>query len=97
MEEEIGLPPDAVEVVGFLDSHETLNTGFAILPVVGFLGANFMLSINPQEVAEVFEAPLAIFSIRRIMPIDRLNAKASCASSMRSITVRIRYGARRRR
>jgi 8-oxo-dGTP pyrophosphatase MutT (NUDIX family) len=59
MEEEIGLPPEAVEVAGFLDSYETLNTGFAILPVVGFLGVNFMLSINPQEVAEVFEAPLA--------------------------------------
>jgi len=59
MEEEIGLPPEAVEVAGFLDSYETLNTGFAILPVVGFLGADFMLSINPQEVAEVFEAPLA--------------------------------------
>jgi len=59
MEEEIGLPPEAVEVAGFLDAHETLNTGFAILPVVGFLSADFMLSINPQEVAEVFEAPLA--------------------------------------
>jgi len=59
MEEEIGLPPEAVEVAGFLDSHVTLNTGFAILPVVGFLSADFMLSINPQEVAEVFEAPLA--------------------------------------
>ncbi len=59
MEEEIGLPPEAVEVAGFLDSHVTLNTGFAILPVVGFLNADFMLSINPQEVAEVFEAPLA--------------------------------------
>ena len=59
MEEEIGLPSDAVEIVGFLDSYETLNTGFAILPVVGFLGTDFMLSVNPQEVAEVFEAPLA--------------------------------------
>ena len=59
MEEEIGLPPEAVEIAGFLDSHETLNTRFAILPVVGFLGTDFMLSINPQEVAEVFEAPLA--------------------------------------
>ena len=59
MEEEIGLPSDAVEIAGFLDSYETLNTGFAILPVVGFLGTDFMLSINAQEVAEVFEAPLA--------------------------------------
>src|SRR6266852_1492828 len=59
MEEEIGLPPAAVEIAGFLDSYETLNTGFAILPVVGFLGTDFMLSVNAQEVAEVFEAPLA--------------------------------------
>ena len=59
MEEEIGLPPMRWRLPGFLDSYETLNTGFAILPVVGFLGTDFMLSVNPQEVAEVFEAPLA--------------------------------------
>lgn len=59
VEEEIGLSPDQVEVVGFLDSHETLNTGFTILPVVGYLRADFELAINPREVAEVFEAPLA--------------------------------------
>jgi 8-oxo-dGTP pyrophosphatase MutT (NUDIX family) len=59
MEEEIGLPPDRVEVAGFLDSHTNLNTGFTILPVVGFVPADFELVINPREVAEVFEAPLA--------------------------------------
>jgi 8-oxo-dGTP pyrophosphatase MutT (NUDIX family) len=59
VEEEIGLPPDRVEVVGFLDSYETLNTGFTILPVVGYLRPDFELAINPREVAEVFEAPLS--------------------------------------
>ena len=59
LEEEIGLPADAVEIAGFLDSYETLNTGFTILPVVGFLREGFELSVNPEEVAEVFEAPLA--------------------------------------
>ena len=59
MEEEIGLAPDAVDIAGFLDSYETLNTGFAILPVVGFVRRDFLLSVNAQEVAEVFEAPLA--------------------------------------
>ena len=59
MEEEIGLSADAVEIAGFLDSYETLNTGFAILPVVGFLRGDFILSVNSEEVAEVFEAPLA--------------------------------------
>ena len=59
MEEEIGLSPDQVEIAGFLDSYETLNTGFTILPVVGYLRADFKLIVNPREVAEVFEAPLA--------------------------------------
>ena len=58
MEEEIGLSPDQVEIAGFLDSHETLNTGFTILPVVGYVPTDFTLTVNPREVAEVFEAPL---------------------------------------
>ena len=59
MEEEIGLGPDSVEIAGFLDCYDTLNTGFTILPVVGFLRDDFKLQVNPHEVAEVFEAPLA--------------------------------------
>lgn len=58
MEEEIGLSPDDVEIAGYLDSHETLNSGFTILPVVGFLPPDYRLKIDPGEVAEVFEAPL---------------------------------------
>jgi 8-oxo-dGTP pyrophosphatase MutT (NUDIX family) len=57
-QEEIGLPPDKIEVAGFLDSHVTVNTGFTILPVVGFVSPEYRLAIDPREVAEVFEAPL---------------------------------------
>jgi len=59
VEEEIGLSPNDVEIAGYLDSYETLNTGFTILPVVGFLSPDYRLTIDPREVAEVFEAPLA--------------------------------------
>ena len=59
MEEEIGLPMNRVEIAGFLDSHTTVNTGFTILPVVGYVPADLELVVNPREVAEVFEAPLA--------------------------------------
>ena len=59
MEEEIGLSPDDVEIAGYLDSHETVNSGFIILPVVGFLPPGYRLKIDPREVAEVFEVPLA--------------------------------------
>ena len=58
VEEEIGLSSEEVEVAGFLDSHVTVNTGFTILPVVGFVSPEYRLTIDPREVAEVFEAPL---------------------------------------
>jgi 8-oxo-dGTP pyrophosphatase MutT (NUDIX family) len=59
LEEEIGLSPDTVEIAGFLDAYETLNTGFRILPVVGFVQEGFHLIVDTHEVAEVFEAPLS--------------------------------------
>ncbi len=58
LEEEVGIESSAVDVAGYLDPHETLNSGFLILPVVGFLRSDFQLRVNDQEVAEVFEAPL---------------------------------------
>ncbi len=59
VEEEIGIGASSIEIAGFLDAHETLNSGFMILPVVGFLQADYRLSPNEEEVAEVFEAPLS--------------------------------------
>lgn len=59
LEEEIGVPADGITIAGFLDLYETLNSGFRILPVVGFLDANCPLTINQDEVAEVFEVPLS--------------------------------------
>ncbi|GAB4352081.1 MAG: hypothetical protein Kow006_16480 [Gammaproteobacteria bacterium] len=58
-EEEIGLPPAHVEVVGYLDRYRTI-TGFDIEPVVGIVQPGFELAPDPFEVAEVFEIPLAL-------------------------------------
>jgi 8-oxo-dGTP pyrophosphatase MutT (NUDIX family) len=57
-EEEIGLAPERVEVVGRLDTYVT-RTGFRITPVVGFVRPPFILNPDPFEVAEVFEVPLS--------------------------------------
>lgn len=65
LREEIGVPPGHVEIAGFLDTYETLNSGFRILPVVGFLDENYPLDINRDEVAEVFEVPLSFLSDAR--------------------------------
>jgi 8-oxo-dGTP pyrophosphatase MutT (NUDIX family) len=59
LEEEIGIGADFVSLGGFLDPYETVNSGFMILPVVGFVRNGFTLEVNAHEVAEVFEAPLA--------------------------------------
>jgi 8-oxo-dGTP pyrophosphatase MutT (NUDIX family) len=57
-EEEIGLPPSHVEIVGRLDTYITA-TGFEIAPVVGLVRVPFPLRLQEQEVAELFEVPLA--------------------------------------
>jgi 8-oxo-dGTP pyrophosphatase MutT (NUDIX family) len=58
--EETGIDSELVDVAGFLDPYET-GTGFVVLPVVGLLDEGFSLRPNPQEVAEIFEVPLAFF------------------------------------
>ncbi|MDZ5647392.1 CoA pyrophosphatase [Nitrospirillum sp. BR 11828] len=57
-EEEVGLPPTQVEVVGRLDTYHT-RTGFRVVPVVGLVQPPFFLQPDPSEVQEVFEVPLA--------------------------------------
>ncbi|MBO0737472.1 MAG: CoA pyrophosphatase [Alphaproteobacteria bacterium] len=57
-EEEIGLTREYVRVIGRLDTYVT-GTGFEITPVVGIVRVPFPLVIDPFEVAQVFEVPLA--------------------------------------
>ncbi|MGE4527194.1 MAG: CoA pyrophosphatase [Rhodospirillaceae bacterium] len=57
-EEEIGLPPAAVQVLGVLPQYVTL-TAYAITPVVGVVTQPFAPRPDPFEVADVFEVPLA--------------------------------------
>lgn len=57
-EEEVGLDRSFVEVAGFLDAYET-GTRYRVVPVVGFVRPGFELTLNPAEVDEAFEVPLA--------------------------------------
>lgn len=57
-EEETGLPPSCVDVLGFLDDYVTV-TNFRVVPVVGLVTPPFALEPDPFEVAEVFEVPLS--------------------------------------
>ena len=57
-EEEVGLPPDRVEVIGTLDYY-IVRSGYRVTPVVGFVNPPFDVRPDPFEVAEVFEVPLS--------------------------------------
>jgi len=63
-EEEVGLSRARVSIVGRLDSYVT-GTGFEITPIVGIVAPPFALAIDPFEVAEAFEVPLAFILDRR--------------------------------
>jgi 8-oxo-dGTP pyrophosphatase MutT (NUDIX family) len=56
--EEIGLPPDRVQVLGELALYETVS-GYRVKPVVGWIEPPVELTPDPVEVAAVFEVPLA--------------------------------------
>lgn len=58
--EEIGLDRTLVTPLGYLDCLETVS-GFCITPVVARIAADARLVAAPDEVAEVFEVPLAFF------------------------------------
>jgi len=57
-EEETGIPPSAVEVIGYLDDYPTI-TRYMVTPVVGMV--EDLAEVRPcaREVAEIFEVPLS--------------------------------------
>ncbi len=59
--EEIGIEPAAIEVLGELPVYRT-GTGYAVTPVVGLVDPAVTLdrlTLEPAEVADAFEVPLA--------------------------------------
>ena len=63
-EEEIGLDPERVDVVGLLDTYRT-GTDYVVTPVIGLIGPDFEPRLDEFEVAELFEVPLDHLLARR--------------------------------
>lgn len=57
-EEEVGLARRHVQILGYLDAYLT-GTGYRVVPVVGLVQPDFILSLNPAEVDDAFEVPLS--------------------------------------
>lgn len=77
-QEEVGLSPDQVEVLGLLPEYRT-GTGFSIKPVVGLVHPPLNLSLDDFEVAEAFETPLSFL----LDPANCLRHKIEYQGSMR--------------
>ena len=57
-EEEIGLPSDAVRVLGALSPTPTVATNFGVYPFVGLIEPGRQWTLSPREVDEVLELRL---------------------------------------
>jgi 8-oxo-dGTP pyrophosphatase MutT (NUDIX family) len=58
-QEEIGLDPDAVEILGALQPTPTIATGYAIYPFVGVISPDQTWTLSEREVAAVIELSLS--------------------------------------
>ncbi len=69
--EEVGIPPEAIDVVGYLPPMPTV-TGYAVTSVVGLVDEGVSLRIDRTEVEYAFEVPLAFLLDRRnALPLER--------------------------
>lgn len=59
-EEELGIDPTTVEVLGQLTPLATGSSGYLITPVVGWTPARPAFRPDPREVAELLEVPLEL-------------------------------------
>ncbi|TMM52623.1 CoA pyrophosphatase [Sulfitobacter sabulilitoris] len=57
-QEEVGLPPELVEILGTLPPHETV-TSFRVTPVIALVKDAFDVVPEPGEVEEAFTVPLS--------------------------------------
>jgi len=58
-QEEIGLPPEQAQPIGFLDRMDTISD-YRVLPVVALVSPPVSWRPDPREVAEVFTVPASV-------------------------------------
>ncbi|WP_126171872.1 CoA pyrophosphatase [Altericroceibacterium xinjiangense] len=77
-DEELGIPPAAVRVIGASDRFVTA-TGYDVTPVLGLVPQDLTIRPDPHEVAGWFEAPLRfVFD-----PVNHVQKQASWRGSIR--------------
>lgn len=85
-QEEVGLNPDVVEVLGTLPPHETV-TGFTVTPVLARVTGDFTPVPEPGEVDEVFFVPLS-----HVADVARFSVQGRRWRGMRRYYFTVPYG-----
>jgi len=70
-QEEIGLPPEQVRPIGFLDRMDTISD-YRVLPVVALVAAPVTWRPDAREVAEVFTIPVSVILDRKRFEVERI-------------------------
>ncbi len=84
--EEIGLPPEMVNVVSEISTHETV-TAFTMHPFVGLITEGFEIRPEPGEVEEVFNVPL-----RHVLDINNFSIQGRYFRGDRRTYYTVPYG-----
>jgi 8-oxo-dGTP pyrophosphatase MutT (NUDIX family) len=63
--EEIGLPPHVVRLLGRLDDVQTHTSQFLITPIVGEVPPCYRYSMNPNEVSRIITSPIRDLQFRQ--------------------------------
>lgn len=77
--EEVGLEPAFVRVIGSLPPYTT-GSAFVVTPVVALVQPGFQLQANAEEVADIFEVPLAFL----MDPANHRHHRVELAGTQRS-------------
>jgi len=77
-QEEIGLPPRSVEVLGLLDDFPTRTDSVAVTPIAGVLRSVPPLQARAAEVARIFDVPVA-----ELMQPDRWTSREETRAGRR--------------
>jgi 8-oxo-dGTP pyrophosphatase MutT (NUDIX family) len=76
-QEEVGIEPDQVRVLGTFPGRRTNATDIAVTPFVGVVQGDPVLTADPTEVAEIFSVPLRALSDPRFRGSHRWKRNGS--------------------
>lgn len=70
-QEEVGLAPTSVEIIGQLDDCPTVVSNFLITPVVGIIAPGTARNASAHEIAELIDLPLEDFLKPGVLQTER--------------------------